>query len=126
MHGYFDALRAENSFLGIDVSLMCLGPIVSEILEHVVRDDTSKVEEGESRMPTARCTDLIARGMYHKIDELWISDQPLLFVTFLNTYTPWIGRQLLKFKVGPSRVRMLSTGGDMYSLKAALFQPKEK
>jgi short-subunit dehydrogenase len=118
LHGYFDALRAENAILGIDVSLMCLGPVVSEILDHVVKADATKKEESESRMPTDRCTDLIARGMYHKVDELWISDQPLLFVTFLNTYAPWIGRQLLKYKVGPSRVRMLTEGGDMYSMKA--------
>ena len=104
---------------------MCLGPVVSEILDHVVKDEASKVEVVENRMPTDRCTDLIARGMFHKIDELWISDQPLLFVTYVNTYAPWIGRQLLKYKVGPSRVRMLTTGGDMYSIKAAFFQQKE-
>jgi short-subunit dehydrogenase len=117
LQGYFDALRAEVQHLGVHVSLICPGPVVSELLGHVVRDAETKADDGSTRMPTERCTDLMARGIHHKIDELWISDQPLLGITFLNVYFPWVGRQLFTRFVGPSRSRMLKEGNkNMYSL----------
>ena len=116
LHGYFDALRSEIVQHGVHVSLMCMGPVVSDILLHVVKDPNSAGEDASVKMETSRCTGLMARGMFHKIDELWIADQPLLAITFIMQYLPWTGRQLFKL-VGPSRVRMLkSSGADMFSL----------
>jgi hypothetical protein len=43
-------------------------------------------------METSRCTDLIAKGMFFKVDEMWISDQPFLAMTYLAVYAPWITR----------------------------------
>ena len=94
LHGYFEALRTEVQHLGVSVSIICPGPVVSEILEHTTGKMNVK-ESSEVRMPTERCTDLISRAMKHKVDELWISDQPLLAVTFMMEYTPWIGRQIM-------------------------------
>ena len=94
LHGYFDALRTEVQHLGVSVSLLCPGPVVSEILEHTTGKMNQK-ESREVRMPTERCTDLISRAMKHKVDELWISDQPLLAVTYMMVYTPWLGRQIM-------------------------------
>jgi len=34
-------------------------------------------------MSTERCTQLIAKSMYYKFDEVWISEQPFLFVSYL-------------------------------------------
>ena len=147
LHGYFDALRTEVQHLGVSVSLLCPGPVVSEILEHTT--GKMNVKESEARMPTERCTDLISRAMKHKVDELWISDQPLLLVTYMMEYTPWLGRQIMtKFAgilrlppsltsqmsfylyyhllslhlfAGPSRSKMLAaSSGDMYSLSQML------
>ena len=75
------------------MSLICPGPVVSEILEHTTGKMNVK-ESSEVRMSTERCTDMVSRAMKHKVDELWIADQPLLAVTFMMEYTPWIGRQI--------------------------------
>ena len=120
LHGYFDAFRAENKYLGITVSLMCLGPVVSEILDHVIKEESTPVEAEPSRMETSRCTGLMVKGMFHKVEEMWISHQPLLSLTFVAEYMPWLSRQLFTNIVGPSRAKMLKTGGSMYSLSANL------
>ena len=74
LHGYFDALRAEVSHLGIHVLLVCPGPVVSEITEHAVKgagkEDTEYETENEVKMSTPRCTDLTLRAMHHKFDEV--------------------------------------------------------
>jgi short-subunit dehydrogenase len=40
-HGYFDALRAEVSIHNISVSLVCPGPVESEISEHTIRSKST-------------------------------------------------------------------------------------
>ena len=68
-------------------------------------------------MPTERCTHLVAKGMAHRVSEMWISDQPFLLVTYLNTYMPWVSRQLFTKLLGPTRVRILKEGGNLYDAK---------
>lgn len=65
-------------------------------------------------MPTARCTHLIAKGMYHRFEEMWISEQPFLLFTYLTQYAPWVSRQLATKVMGPARMRILEEGGNIY------------
>ena len=69
-------------------------------------------------MTTLRCVDLMLRGMAHRVEEMWISDQPFLTFTYLSTYAPWVSRQIMKF-VGPARARILEEGGNIYDVKKA-------
>lgn len=124
MHGYFDALRSEVAGDNITVSIVCPGPVESEIhLTTYRKQDTPPAPEGK-KMSTLRCIELVMRGLYYKVDEMWISDQPFLFFTYLNVYFPWVSRQLFKV-VGPLRVKILKEGGNIYDVKNIIFNMKK-
>ena len=112
LHGYFDALRGEVHSKNVNIQIVCPGPVESEIFDHAIRY-TKRSAEG-AKMPTARCTHLMAKGMKWKLDEIWISTQPILFLTYLNTYFPFTSRQLMKRLIGPGRVRALEEAGKLY------------
>jgi hypothetical protein len=75
-------------------------------------------KEGE-KMPTARCSHLIAKGMFHRVEEMWISQQPFLFMTYLTQYAPDLSRQLATKVLGPARIKLLEEGGNLYDTQAA-------
>lgn len=118
LHGYFEALRHEIHPYNISVSLVCPGPVATEITENMLRSpsDKSKSEEAaSSKMTVERCTELMLIGMYHRVEEMWISVHPVLLFTFLSTYAPYLSRQLAKYIIAPSRIKAFLTGGDVYS-----------
>jgi short-subunit dehydrogenase len=117
LHGYFDALRGEVNFKGINIQLVCPGPVESEIGVKAIKSSNGVVSPEEKKMPTERCTHLMAKGMKWRLDEIWISNQPFLGITYVSTYMPFTFRQLIKYVVGPSRVKTLEEGGELYSLK---------
>ena len=117
LHGYFDALRGEVHSKNVNIQIVCPGPVESEIFDHAIRSDHTKRSADEAKMPTARCTHLMARGMKWKLDEIWISTQPILFLAYLNTYFPFTSRQLMKRLIGPGIVRALEEGSNVYILK---------
>ena len=90
---------------------------LSKIFNHAIRSDYTKRSAEEAKMPTARCTHLMARGMKWKLDEIWISEQPVLFFAYLTTYFPFVTRQLIKYFIGPGRVKALEVGGNIYDFK---------
>lgn len=111
LHGYFDALRTEVAQFGIHILMVCPGPVVSEITTHAMKSSSVQTVVAESegkKMPTERCTALMVKGMKYKdlISEIWISDQPILFLTYLSAYLPWLNR-LLFTKVLHSFISLL-------------------
>jgi dehydrogenase/reductase SDR family protein 7 len=117
LHGYFDALRGEVNFKGVNIQIVCPGPVESEIALTAIRSSKTEVTPDEKKMPTERCTFLMAKGMKWKLDETWISNQPFLAIMYITTYLPFTFRQLNKYVIGPSRVKTLEVGGDVYSMK---------
>jgi hypothetical protein len=71
-------------------------------------------------MTTDRCTFLVAKGMHYKVDEMWISDQPFLLITYFNTYFPWLSRQIFTGYLGPKRMELLKKGGNIYDIGQVL------
>ena len=59
---------------------------------------STEEEEGKVIHPTAdrisssRCAHLIAVAMANKLEEVWISKNPVLFFTYMNQYAPTIAR----------------------------------
>ena len=49
-----------------------------------------KIKEGENRMSTERCCDLMLVTMANQIGEVWISNNPILFFVYMGQYTPAI------------------------------------
>jgi dehydrogenase/reductase SDR family member 7 len=125
LQGYFDALRAEVASDGIKVLTVCPGPVVSEIVDHSMRSPGVEISDEPGKMTTERCTGLIMKAVHWGFEEVWISIQPQLAVTYLNTFLPSISRALWTNIVGPSRMRMLKTGGSMYDVAANLGFKKD-
>jgi len=117
LHGYFNALRAEVSQHGISVLLVCPGPVHSEISAKAYRNPALPKSSEENKMPTSRCTHLMAKAMYHRLMEVWIADQPLLFMTYIAQYLPTPSNLLFAKVLGPARVRALQSGGNVYDIK---------
>jgi dehydrogenase/reductase SDR family protein 7 len=128
LQGYFDTLRSEVFAHGVGVLVVCPGPVKSEIVENAIRGDTSSLtgkqvyEQDENIMTTERCTQLILKALHYKYDEVWLSDQPFLAITYLSVYAPWITRQLMKHFIGPSRVRAFIEGASVFDFKLILKQ----
>jgi hypothetical protein len=71
-------------------------------------------------MDTDRCTGLVAKGLYYNMDEMWISDQPFLFLTYLTQYAPALSRFVATKIAGPARIKALKEGQNIYDVKVAL------
>jgi hypothetical protein len=69
-------------------------------------------------MPVERFMTLFLRGLYNGYEEMWISEQPYLFFTYANVFTPWFGRQVAKV-MGPQRVKALKTGDNIFDIKVS-------
>ncbi|KXJ13384.1 dehydrogenase/reductase SDR family member 7 [Exaiptasia diaphana] len=107
LQGYFDGLRIEVYDSNIDVTMICPGPILTNIRDNAFTEDVNvTVKEKEkaaksskdNRMDPARCAYLITVGMANKLDELWISINPILFFLYANQYLPnlfnWLSKRL--------------------------------
>ncbi|KAK7481161.1 hypothetical protein BaRGS_00027594 [Batillaria attramentaria] len=114
LHGWFETLRVEGAEYNIDVTLLCPGPVFSRLFEQAFTGEPGKVlgrEMGkeEKRMETSRCAYLCAVAIANRLDEAWISLQPVLVGTYVAQYAPsfYRGRmkrmgveQLLKIREG--------------------------
>ena len=67
-------------------------------------------------MSTERCTSLVLKGLYYNFDEMWIVGQPLLITCHIYDHFPWLGRQMLKYLLGPMRVGALRDGRSMFNV----------
>ncbi|KAG8185316.1 hypothetical protein JTE90_013007 [Oedothorax gibbosus] len=100
LHGYFECLRSEMVEENISVTLVCPGPVFSQITDRCV---TAKLGEKyghtqqttDKKMATERCSELMVTAIGYKLDECWICIQPLLFIYYLAQYMPSIFRNVL-------------------------------
>ena len=53
-------------------------------------ENTPNYREYEGKMPTERCAKLMVVGMANNLDELWISNNPMLLMTYANQYFPTV------------------------------------
>ncbi|XP_031572268.1 dehydrogenase/reductase SDR family member 7-like [Actinia tenebrosa] len=105
LQGYFSGLRLEIFDSNINVTLVCPGPISTNIRGNAFTEDVNvKVKDktepatGDKRMDASKCAHLIVVGMANKLDELWISPNPVLFFLYANQYIPsvttWVAKRL--------------------------------
>jgi len=124
LHGFFRALESEMGENNISVTMICPGPVVSDLAKHVIGGHDGKQENNSSKMKTERCAYLMAVGTYNKLAEVWISMQPVLLFVYVSQYFPTVGRFLAK-KIGPKRVRTFTQGGDV-NVTTDWFKAKPK
>lgn len=120
LHGYFNALRAEVAQHGINVLIACPGPVESEISAKAYRPRFQSEPKDGAKMPTARCSFLMAKAMYYRIMEVWISEQPLLTATYLAQYAPTLNNYLFAKVVGPARIKAVQSGEDPFDFRKLL------
>ncbi|WAR18269.1 DHRS7-like protein [Mya arenaria] len=96
IQGWFNALRMEMYSRNISVTNLCPGPVFSNLLKGSFTEKTGEVldvemKEGEKRMSTERCARLCAVAIANRLDEVWISQHPILLGVYLSQYMPTIG-----------------------------------
>ncbi|XP_039125725.1 dehydrogenase/reductase SDR family member 7-like [Dioscorea cayenensis subsp. rotundata] len=117
LNGYFHTLRSELIQKGINVTVVCPGPIASKAVAYGNND-------AEEPMPTDRCVHLTIAAATHNLKEVWISNQPVLLVMYLTQYMPMLGYWFMD-KIGSNRVEA-SQGDSNTSLMTMLFGKTEE
>ncbi|XP_050406980.2 dehydrogenase/reductase SDR family member 7 isoform X2 [Patella vulgata] len=114
LHGYFESLRIESALDNIEITMVCPGPVFSNILATAFTEENGKMlqgqmQQGEKRMSTSRCAALTATAIANKLDEVWISPQPVLIFMYLFQYMPTIARRI-GVKMGVKGIKKLREG----------------
>lgn len=96
LFGYYECLRNELPF--VDVTLMCPGPIFTQIIAkaHMAGDFASakrSYDTNDKRMGVERAAFLYCVAVANKLDEVWISLKPILFLFYGIQYFPSIFRK---------------------------------
>lgn len=129
LHGYFNTLRSENTWL--DIKLVCPGTIDTSFHSSYVGDSDTKEEklvepspEGKKqvtkskklKMSIDRCARLYITSLLQGNGEHWIAEQPTLAGLYINRHFPGIFQRILA-KVGPLRLKAWKEGKDLYDPK---------
>ena len=133
LQGYYGALRNEVAARGVDVTLVCPGPVESALAGKAftgkagvsLADLGDKSHSAAGRVTGERCAELMARAIAHPgQDEVWIGNQPFLFFAAISTYLPGLAYWLGKRVFGPRRVKAWrETGTADYTAVTSLFAP---
>ncbi|XP_037565705.1 dehydrogenase/reductase SDR family member 7 isoform X1 [Dermacentor silvarum] len=117
LQGYYECLRMEGVILGgLHVTITCPGPVFSRIRERALTATPGKLYNKKDTpnarlMPTERCAQLIAVAIANKMDEVWISQNPILLLVYLAQYMPSIFRNyVVKLLFTEDRVRKMREG----------------
>jgi len=98
LHGYFECLRNEIKDKNIAITMLCPGPVFSDIVKEAfttkVGEKVNKVyQPTERRMTADRCAYLCLVAIANKLDESWQALFPLIIVTyFLRNHSFLISR----------------------------------
>ncbi|KAG4070076.1 hypothetical protein HA402_013736 [Bradysia odoriphaga] len=98
LHGYFEALRNELGSNKISITMLCPGPVFSDIVREAfttkIGEKVNKVyQPTERRMTADRCAYLCLVAIANKLDESWQALFPLIIVTyFLRNYSFLLSR----------------------------------
>ncbi|ELU00489.1 hypothetical protein CAPTEDRAFT_167067 [Capitella teleta] len=99
LHGWFDSLRIESCSDDIKVTMICPGPVFSDITKHCFTGQKGQLlnqamKSNEKRVTTQRCAELMAAGIANQVEEVWIALQPVLLLAYLTQYFPSIMKWL--------------------------------
>lgn len=119
LQGYFNALRTEVAADGVAVTIVCPGPVVSEIVTAANKATGAHVpDNAANKMKTPRAAELMLVATYHRLYEVWISEHPALLFLYLSQYLPSFTTMLSVKGPGRKRVEAYKKGIDLFSTKA--------
>ncbi|KAK8780919.1 hypothetical protein V5799_017744 [Amblyomma americanum] len=99
LHGYFEGLWSEVFDKGINVTMVCPGPVATPIRQKCFTDTLDKTESfkpaaGKSnKMAPARAAQLIVLAVANKLEEIWFGPQPFVIYCYLAQYFPTFFRR---------------------------------
>lgn len=146
LRSYFKTLSCEMSTKGIGATICCPGPLdtstqitrATEGEGEGITTDTRKprmvygadgliaqhVSEKSSkkRLPATKAAELIATAAYHRVDECWIAQHPVLLMGYVSQHLPGLSMTILK-KIGANRALQLRDGsGTGYEVKSMFLK----
>ena len=100
---------------GISITMLCIGPVFSNIITNAftgkIDQKTDKLHEAQNkRMNTSRCAYLMAVSIINRMDESWISLQPVLTMHYLCQYMPSFTRKILPRFLTVERMNRIREG----------------
>lgn len=100
VNGWFSSLGIELAQKNIAVTIVCPGPVVSNLsnVAFVAKaGDTNKgsQENDKKRMSAERCAELMTVAIANRLTEVWICRQPALIVPYCCQYMPTITHQVM-------------------------------
>lgn len=91
LQGYFESLMVQAKVTGMtDVTILCPGPVLTPLVQraHDPRDDAPAIEKTPGILMPERCAQLMAVAIANKLGTVWICENPLLALFYLNQYMP--------------------------------------
>jgi len=114
VQGWFQSLAFEMVDKNIAVTIICPGPVVSNLPAVAFTGTSGKVhgattEKDKNRMSTERCAELMSISIANKLHEVWIARQPVLIFMYICQYLPTLGFRLLK-TIGIKQIMKMREG----------------
>lgn len=115
LHGYFETIRHEGFERGIDVTMICPGPVFSRAAERAFTTSVDKTfntshSADMNRMKADRCAQLMMIAIANKLDEAWICMQPVLLMYYAVQYFPSLSRWFIPRILTKERVNRAREG----------------
>ncbi|OBS57490.1 hypothetical protein A6R68_11381 [Neotoma lepida] len=116
LRGFFSALQCELiDYPGITFCNVYPGPVQSSIVKNALTEEVTKpMRNGVDqsyKMATSRCVRLMLISMANDLNEVWISDHPVLLGAYLWQYMPTWALWLTS-KLGKKRIQNFKDGLD--------------
>lgn len=110
LHGYFECLRVEE-YPWLSIVLICPGPIKTPVIERAFTSAPGKVwgkkhANDSDRISSDRCAKLYTVAMANKLDEVWISRNPILLTVYGYQYCPSFMRRYFTGKLSSAFVKL--------------------
>lgn len=117
LHGYFETIRMEAYSRGIKVTMLCPGPVFSNLVNRAFTGTPGQVagtvhDKSNKRMETSRCADLMAVAIVNQLTVSWICQQPILSYYYLNQYMPGWCKLFLPRFVTLEKMNQMREGGN--------------
>ncbi|XP_014242746.1 dehydrogenase/reductase SDR family member 7 [Cimex lectularius] len=99
LHGYFKSLRMEKLGTKLAITLLCPGPVFSNVLSQSFTGKSGEIFgqemlKDDKRMQTSRCAFLYAVAIANHLDEAWVGLFPSIPLCYILVYFPNIAKKL--------------------------------
>ena len=100
--GLMNVVRFELSDKNVSVTNVCPGPVKTNADRNAITSDGTIYGKADgliaSGMSPERCCELILIATSNKLNEVWVSGQPYLLLTYLSQYVPSLCRYLTELR----------------------------